>query len=296
MSLVKSHVPRGYYRWFGLVLIALALPVWGSDFSHGILWKISKPGIAPSYLLGTIHSDDPRVTQIPPVVARAFAHARSFTGELDMSAESMAQTEKAVLLAPGKTLQGIIGNARYRRCVKLMADYDVPDYVVDRMKPWAVAVQLNMPKPVTNNFLDLILYRRAVARGLPVHALETIQEQVDVFDRLPQSQQIMLLDESIANYKNSTALLDTLIDLYLARDLAGLQVINNQQLQQSDTQLAAEIQQRLITARNLRMAKRMQPLLQQGYAFVAVGALHLPGKQGVLNLLQQQGYRVQYVY
>lgn len=289
-------MPHRYRYGLGILLLVLTLPAWGRDFDHGLLWKISKPGIAPSYLLGTIHSDDPRVTQLPPAVAIAFAKSRSFTGELDMSADSLVQTEKAMLLPKGESLQSIVGQKRYQKCVKLMADYAVPASVVNRMKPWAVAIQLNMPKPVSNNFLDLMLYRRAVARGLPVHALETIQEQIAVFDKLPQSQQITLLDQSIANYKNSAAMIDTLIDLYLARNLSGLQAINNKQLQQGDTHLAKEIQQRLITSRNLRMVKRMQPILKQGYAFIAVGALHLPGKQGILNQLLQDGYQVQYVY
>lgn len=295
MSYIRSYQRRIYTALFGMLLV-LALPAWGGEFGHGILWRISKPGIAPSYLLGTIHSDDPRVTRLPPAVARAFADSKSFTGELDMSTDSLAQTQKAMLLPAGQTLQDVIGQARYKQCVKLMADYGVPDYVVNRMKPWAIALQLNMPKPVTNRFLDLILYQKAVARGIPVYALETIAEQVAVFDKLPVAQQIVLLDEAIANYEGSAALIDTLIDLYLARDLAGLQAINNRQLQQGDTHLAAEVQQRLIVTRNLRMVKRMQPRLREGHAFIAVGALHLPGKQGILNLLQQQGYLVKYVY
>lgn len=296
MSRLKSATPSANGILCCLLLLLLALPVQAGDFSHGILWQISKPGIYPSYLLGTIHSDDPRVTRLPPAVARAFASSKSFTGELDLSANSQAQTEQAMFLPQGQTLEGVLGQARYQKCVSLMADYGVPAAMVNRMKPWAIALQLNMPKPVTDRFLDLILYQRAVARGLPVYALETIPEQVAVFDKLPESQQLVLLDEAIANYEGSSALIDTLIDLYLARDLAGLQAINDQQLQQGDTQLAAEVEQRLIIARNQRMVKRMQPRLREGHAFIAVGALHLPGKQGILNLLQQQGYLVKYVY
>lgn len=296
MSHMKSYRGRGYILCLGMLLAILALPAWGSEFSHGVLWEISKPGIYPSYLLGTIHSDDPRVTRLPPAVARAFAKSRSFTGELDMSANSMAQTENAVLLPADRTLHGLLGPVRYQKCVKLMADYGVPASVVDRMKPWAIAVQLNMPKPVTDRFLDLILYQQAVARSLPVYALETVAEQIAVFDKLPQSQQIVLLDEAIANYENSAALIDTLIDLYLARDLAGMQSINNNQLQHGDAQLANAVEQRLIIARNQRMVSRMQARLREGHAFIAVGALHLPGKQGILNLLEQQGYQVKYVY
>ena len=120
--------------------------------------------------------------------------------------------------------------------------------------------------------------------------------RVAVFDKLPVEQQLMLLDQAIANYDNTPAFIDSLIDLYLARDLAGMQSINNDQLQQGDANLAAEVEQRLIVARNHRMVERMQPRLEEGRAFIAVGALHLPGKEGILNLLEQQGYLVKYVY
>ena len=292
-NLYKSHICTLILSVF---LSTLVIPAWAGEFNHGVLWAISKPGIHVSYLLGTIHSDDPRVTRLPPAVVQAFAKSRSFTGELDMSMDSLVQTQQAMLLPKGQTLHALIGDARYQKCVKLMADYAVPAEVVDRMKPWAIALQLNMPKPVTDRFLDLTLYQQAVVRSLPVYALETISEQVAVFDKLPVEQQLMLLDQAIANYDNTPAFIDSLIDLYLARDLAGMQSINNDQLQQGDANLAAEVEQRLIVARNHRMVERMQPRLEEGRAFIAVGALHLPGKEGILNLLEQQGYLVKYVY
>lgn len=296
MSRLNTRMPRLYTLVCRVFLCMLAFPAWAAEFNSGVLWAISKPGIHVSYLLGTIHSGDPRVTRLPPAVAQAFAKSHSFTGELDMSKDSLVRTQRAMLLPKGQTLAMVIGAARYQRCVKLMSDYDVSADVVNRMKPWAVALQLNMPKPVSDRFLDLTLYQQAVARGLPVHALETVSEQVAVFDKLPVAQQIVLLDQAIANYGNTPALIDSLIDLYLARDLAGMQAINDEQLQKGDVKLAAKVEKRLIVMRNHRMVERMQARLHEGRAFIAVGALHLPGKEGILNLLEQQGYLVRYVY
>ncbi|MBI1424548.1 MAG: hypothetical protein GC149_13970 [Gammaproteobacteria bacterium] len=296
MSFSHRQKLRYYALLIGVVVALVISPVRASEFARGVLWAVSKPGLHASYILGTIHSDDPRVTQIPAAVAQAFANSRSFTGELDMSVDSLEQTQQAMLLPEGSRLKNILGQARFNKCVKLMADYGVPDTVVNKMKPWAIAVQLNMPKPVSDRFLDLVLYQQAVARAMPVHALETIPEQIAVFDRLPVDQQIILLDEAIANYESTPALIDTLIDLYLARDLAGLQAVNDDQMQKGDLSLAAEVEQRLIVQRNHRMVARMQARLIEGDAFIAVGALHLPGKEGILNLLEQQGYQVKYVY
>jgi uncharacterized protein YbaP (TraB family) len=291
--LKNRHVSAFIFVIFAAVLVS---QVRASEFTHGVLWEISKPGIPASYLLGTIHSDDPRVIRLPPAVVLAFANSQSFTGELDMSSHSMAQTQKAMLLPSDQSLLALIGPERYRKCVKLMADYSVPEAVVNRLKPWAVALQLNMPKPTTDRFLDLTLYEQAVDRNLPVYALETIPEQIDVFDKLPIEQQLMLLDEAITHYEDNSALIDTLIDLYLVRDLAGLQAINDDQMQKGDEELAAKVEQRLIVVRNHRMVERMQTRLREGKAFIAVGALHLPGNDGILNLLEQQGYLVKYIY
>jgi uncharacterized protein YbaP (TraB family) len=296
MSCMNQPKLRFYTLMLSLFVFAQAIPAQGSEFTYGVLWAISKPGIHTSYLLGTIHSDDPRVTRLPPAVAQAFAKSRSFTGELDMSTDSLAQTQKAMFLSDDQSLAALIGQSRYQKCVKLMADYEVSESVVNKMKPWAIALQLNMPKPVTDRFLDLTLYQQAIERGLPVHALETIPEQIAVFDKYPVEKQIMLLDEAIANYEGTSALIDSLIDLYLARDLAGMQSINEDQMQKGDANLAAEVEQRLIVMRNHRMVERMQAQLLEGRAFIAVGALHLPGKEGILNLLEQQGYLVKYVY
>jgi len=287
---------RIYALLFTLFACLRAWPVTAGDFGHGVLWEISKPGIHRSYLLGTIHSDDPRVTRLPEAVEQAFAFSRSFTGELDLAADTIVRTEQAMLLPAGKNLEALIGAGRYQKCVELMADYGVSENTVRHMQPWAIALQLNMPKPASGRFLDLVLYQRAVDRGLPVYGLETVPEQISVFDKLPLAQQLTLLDQAIANYASTPALIQSLIDLYLARDLAGMQSINDEQLQSGDAKLAASIEQRLILARNHRMVIRMQPRLQEGYAFIAVGALHLPGKQGILNLLEQQGYLVKYVY
>lgn len=273
-----------------------AWPAVASDFDHGVLWEISKPGIHRSYVFGTIHSDDPRITRLPTAVQQAFAYARSFTGEMDLSKTSMLRTEQAMLLPQGDDLEKQIGTERFRQCVAMMADYGVAESRVRRMRPWAVAVQLNMPVPRNDLFLDRILYRQAVARGIPVYGLESIAEQIGVFDKMPQSQQMELLDQALANHASMPAMIQTLIDLYLARNLAGLQEINDQQLQTGDVKLAKSVEQRLILSRNHRMVMRMQPRLREGYAFIAVGVLHLPGKQGILNLLQQQGYLVKNVY
>jgi uncharacterized protein YbaP (TraB family) len=85
-------------------------------------------------------------------------------------------------------------------------------------------------------------------------------------------------------------------EAYLARDLVAVYDLLNAAKVDDSTGAVARFEQRLVIDRNRRMVDRMGELLQQGNAFVAVGALHLPGEQGILQLLADRGYRVTRVY
>ena len=148
-----------------LALTALPLSAWAGNFDQGVLWEISKPDQTSSYLLGTIHSDHASVTNLPSPVKKALDNSQSFTAELDLNMSSMLQAQMQMLLPDTQSLQRIIGAQQYQKCVALMANYGVPEMLVDRMKPWAIAAQLNMPKPTTGVFLDLKLYQMAQQKG-----------------------------------------------------------------------------------------------------------------------------------
>lgn len=289
-------------RNFGIALSYVFLlflfiaPARADEFARGVLWEISGAAQATSYVLGTIHSDDPRVTRIPAEVEQVFNTAQSFTAELDMNMSTMLSAQQSMLFTDGRTLDGVLGQARFRRTVELTAHYGLPEPIIRQMKPWAIAVQLSLPRPQSGMFLDLLLYQQAQGKGLPVHGLETVTEQLSVFDDMPMQQQVIMLDEALDNYKEMPAMIDRLVQLYLQRDLAGLQKYNAQQMQKSDRALADYVENKLLIERNRRMVERMQPRLREGKAFIAVGALHLPGEHGILKLLQEQGYKLKALY
>ncbi|HEB66732.1 MAG TPA: TraB/GumN family protein, partial [Gammaproteobacteria bacterium] len=83
---------------------------------------------------------------------------------------------------------------------------------------------------------------------------------------------------------------------WLQRDLTALERISAEAMAGEDPDMVAAFDREVVIRRNHRMVTRMQPKLAEGAAFIAVGALHLPGKAGILNLLRQQGYRVTAVY
>ena len=279
-----------------LLIYALCYHTAWAGEGQGILWRIDGAAAQPSYLLGTIHSDDARITTLPVTITNIFQQADSFSGEIEMDLPNLMQASQATLLPEGESLQQLLDSTLYQQTVRLLAAYGMPELVVQRMKPWAAAATLSLPRPQTGLFLDMLLYTQAAAQGKRVYGLETVSEQVGAMESMPQDLQINMLRDAVAQHDQLDQIIEALINAYLQRDLSALESISDKAMQQGDARVAELFTSQVVVNRNRRMLERMQPRLREGNAFIAVGALHLPGKDGLLNLLRNKGYQVSPVY
>ncbi|UCE88320.1 MAG: TraB/GumN family protein [Pseudomonadota bacterium] len=193
----------------------------------GILWEVSSAGKPTSYLMGTVHSDDPRVLDLPGTVRDAFAGADSFTAEIDMTPQAMVTISGAMFFQDQTELSKVIGKDLYAKCTRLLAEYGLPEPVVRKIKPWAVVVTLSTPKSTSGLFLDQVLYTQFVAGGKPVYGLETVEEQVNYFDGLPMRHQVSMLRETVRHHKDYSHLTEQMINAWLDRDLSALERLND---------------------------------------------------------------------
>lgn len=264
---------------------------------QGLLWQISSPATGKtSYLFGTIHSEDPRVTTLAPAVQSAFDHSSRYVMEIIPDQASMLAASQAMVLEPGASLHAIVGKPLFEKTVRVLSELGVPPETTDHFKPWAAMVIMSMPKLETGQVLDFMLYNAAKNAGKKQFGLESTMEQLSIFDSLPVSDQKVLLEESVTQYPQMANMMEQMHLAYLSRDLGKLASLSDQYSNEGDAQLASKINNSLINQRNLRMAPRMETYLREGNAFVAVGALHLPGEQGLLQLLRKRGYVVTAVY
>lgn len=277
----------------GLLLAATAQA--GMPFGQGRLFRVDIPGAPSSYLFGTMHLDDARVVRLPPTVKSAFDEASQVVLEIEMGPETLLASMSAMVLADGRDLKTVIGDELYRRTVEAAAARGMPEMAIRNYKPWAMMTILSMPPPTTGQFLDMVLYQSAQLEGKAVYGLETVQEQLAVFDGFSEAEQIAMLRDTLDNQPYFEEIFEQMTVAYLKGDLAALMQIN-EQYGSEDATLLEQIQERLIDRRNALMVERMLPLLEKGRAFVAVGALHLPGGRGVLSLLQERGYAVKRVH
>ena len=271
------------------------------SFDSGLLWKISHPSaqdIAPSHLFGTIHSEDPRVLQIPTKVRDAFDASSHFCMEVVFDARTSLTLAQSMVYQDGQELRSILGGMLFNKVAVLMAGHGITKPALIQMKPWAVFTTLSSPKKKTGVFLDVTLAEQAKQQGKPVCGLETAEEQVAVFEAAPTEDQVVLLHETVRQYPELPKQFAQLLDRYLARDLAGLVTLSEENIPKDPEvkRVYQTLLKRLLDQRNTRMRERMMAKLEVGGAFIAVGALHLPGENGLLHMLHGQGFTLEAVY
>ena len=268
----------------------------GQGFNHGLLWKIETPGIAPSYLFGTYHSNDPRITTLPCPVRDVFDRASSYTMEVITNGAGIVSMAEAMFFNDGKTLKDVLGEPLYQETLRAVGATDTTKTgSINNMKPWAVMMVLSAPRAGSGLFLDIALQYDATQRGMPTYGLETMQEQIAVFNGMSLDDQVVLLRDAVQNVQLTQDAMEALTQAYLKRDLSALLALN-EKYKPNDARVFADMMDRLLVQRNSNMAERMRVRLKEGNAFVAVGALHLPGDNGLLRLLSAAGYHVTRIY
>jgi uncharacterized protein YbaP (TraB family) len=280
-----------------LVLVC-AFPAAAQRFDRGLLWRVEGRGAPASHVFGTLHLADPRVTRLPEPVARALADARSLTVEVGLDPAAFLALANRMMYLDGRDLPAVAGAELYEKAAALAGKLGLPEPALRLFKPWALAMLLAVPPQNPEEVLDFVLARTARAQGKPVHQLETLEEQVAIFEGMAEADQVMLLRRAVTEYEQTPRLIARMVEGWLARDLEALRRIGAEAAGGSAeaTRLYETFTRRVLTERNVRMAGRMQARLKEGGAFVAVGALHLYGDSGVLAELERRGWKVTRVY
>ncbi|SDX16030.1 TraB/GumN family protein [Thiocapsa roseopersicina] len=269
----------------------------GSAATRGILFEIHSPtGAPPSFLFGTIHSEDARVVELAAPVREAFDASPNVALEVVPDASAIIRAMVTMAYTDGRLLRDVLPADLYLETADALVGIGMPEEAFKDIKPWAVVTLLSSPPSETGEFLDMLLFRQAVADGKRVEGLETMTEQLAVFDALSETDQITLLRETLATRGQLPRMFEALIAAYVERDIDKLQHLSDQHLAESDPRLAAHFQEVVIDSRNHRMVERMVPLLAEGGWFIAIGALHLPGDQGVVALLRRHDHGVTVVF
>ena len=271
--------------------------------TQAMLWRIDKAGLPPSYLLGTAHLSDDRIVNRSAGIAGAIAASSTMALEVDdLSPEAMAAAvSKNVHLfvyTDGRQLNHTLEPDQFAKAASVLAAAGMPEQVAARIKPWLVFMMLAVPACERQRQasglqpLDMQLAADARKRGIPVVGLETIESQLAMLAAIPEQQQVAML-KAVLHYADRTEdQMETMVQLYLKRQMGLALPFQHELARRAGVAADAftSFEKDIVGKRNAAMAVKAAPLLAKGGTFIGVGALHLVGADGLVELFRQSGY------
>ncbi len=268
-------------------------------FKKGIFWKVERTGFKPSFLLGTMHSSHPDVIALTKVIKDQFKQTTVLCTEIDMGYSmvlEMAKLSPLIYYPEGQSLRKTIGPKLFSEVAKLIKPLGIDVVTLDRMRPWLVNVTLSIPKSNGAPALDMKLALNASGQSKKLCGLEKAKEQFDALAGAPKEYHIRSLRLTVKYFDKVQGMSIKLREMYLSRDLLAMaNLVKNSPIPVPKADIE-KMMFRLVIRRNIIMVNRMQQYLKKGNVFFAVGALHLPGKGGLLRMLESQGYKLTRLY
>lgn len=285
-------------KCFTIVLCfsALLLPrLYAQEKQHSLLWEISGNGLAkPSYLFGTIHAICPKDFVMNQSIEQSVTKSSQVYLELDMDEPSMMMDMQKMMFMPeGTTLKSLMKEGDYQLVAQFFKDsIGINVDKVQKLKPFAlssmtVMKMLNCPiKSYEMTFVEM-----AKAQKKEVLGLETVEEQMSAIDKMGYEQQAdLMLVKMVKNWNTDKNTFGQMIKDYKSQNLEGLL----KDMTSSST-MDVEFEKNLLNDRNKNWVPRIKKVIHEKSTFFAVGAGHLPGENGVINLLRKEGYIVKAV-
>jgi uncharacterized protein YbaP (TraB family) len=251
------------------------------------------------YLAGSIHLLRPAEAALPPAFEQAYGHAAALVMELDpgkvASGHARAWMQEHGGAPPGSLRRSLTGQ-QLERVEAEARRLEMPSAALDGEAPWLVGLQLMDLQYARAGYdaasgVEQQLERRALADGKPTQGLETVEEQLGVFGTLSAAEQARFLMLIVGELPDLPQETDSVIQAWKAGDASRLA-----QLLGEEYQSFPRLYHALVTQRNERWLPQIERLLtQRRDCLVVVGALHLVGKGGLLEMLRRHGHAAESV-
>lgn len=277
-------------RWMpGIAGIVLALFLHGAQaVERGLLWKIETADTPASYLFGTIHTDDERVTNFTPELLQALQQSQNFVMEV------LPPRDFSLFTMPQGTLRDHLSEDEIAQVLQQADAHAMTDQLALRMKPWLLASVYTLPRAQSIFFQDIQLYALAQQYHLQLQGLEPADEHFSALDELSMAEQLTLLRAVLAlSQQQKEQAFEAVVQAYVSKQVEQILVADEQWSgMQLPPELWNKVQALLLDRRNARMAQRIAEQAAAAPAFIAVGAAHLAGDGGLIARLRQAGFRL----
>lgn len=259
---------------------------------NSLLWQISGNGLTkPSYLYGTIHAISQNDFFIGKNVSKKIRNSDELIMEIDLNNIDVAAITKLSVLDSGKTVKDYMNDTDYSTLQSFMEDsIGIKKFTFEmlyaKLKPFYLEQLIffqylgQEKESYEQNFQKI-----AKEKNIPQSGLETVEEQLLFLEDIPLETQLKSMIKTIRNYTSETAKLDAMIKDYKAQNLSAL----TKSFEEDEDQL---LKQKLLDKRNSNWIPKLKAKMKGKSCFIAVGAGHLGGENGLIHLLRKQGYTV----
>lgn len=252
---------------------------------NSLLWEIKNEQLqAPCYLFGTMHTTDSRAFSNIGVLKKKIEQCDAFAAEYDLDQTNTSELSEAMLLEDGQTLDQLLSPRHFSQLQKIFkreTGYPLKQFI--RSKPIMIGnllteVQLGNDQPLP---LDSYLHQYAKGLDKTILGIESFEGQLNILKNMPVEKQLPSLKQTIKNFRSFRKGIKRMVELYVEGDLM--------KILKKAKKSASNMRNELLYDRNYTMTDRILEMGQEQALFTAIGAGHLGGQKGVLNLLKQKG-------
>lgn len=260
---------------------------------QSLLWRIEGKNLKqPSYLFGTMHMIPEESFEFGENLTRVAESVDAIVLEIDMDDLNQLDLMASTMLPGGKSISDFMDSASYARLKSLFIDTlhtsPIKWFAYSKLKPFFLisemaSLMMGQTKSYEREFMAI-----AEEKDIEILGLEEATEQLAFIDSIPLEDQVEILVESFDQYDTMKIYLNRMIAFYQAEELDSIEALMND----PEFMEMMEFEDLLLTDRNKRWIVSMGDMMEEGGMLFAVGAGHLPGEEGVINLLRQAGYTV----
>ncbi|MBS1668843.1 MAG: TraB/GumN family protein [Bacteroidetes bacterium] len=264
-----------------------------SQSERSLLWKISGNGIRqPSYLFGTMHILCAEDAKLSDSLKSVIGRCDEVYFEIDMTdMAGMMAAMQYMRMRDDKKISDLLSAADYEKLKKYFEMHPsmLPFSMLERFKPMLISSLMEESQfpCATTNGMEWVLMKEAKADNKKINGLETAAFQASLFDSIPYEDQAKDLMKYIDSGEQYKKISDTLREAYIKQDLQQIE-----SLTQENSSEYGHFMDLLLYDRNRRWVGIMQKLIPNKSLLFAVGAGHLPGNKGLINLLREKGYTI----
>jgi hypothetical protein len=291
-------------RAFALLLVLAVLavaPARAQDERRGFLFEIRK-GAQVSLLFGTIHVGRPEFYPLPPSRQSRIAEFDALVLEADITnvPRTTSATQKFALYGDGEDgLDKRLPPALLKRVDAMLARNGLDRAPMLRMKPWMLGTVLSLFEAAQAGYVpglaaESYMIRLAQAKNKPILELEGIEHQFGLFESAPWPTQVAFLEDALRAVETNAARreINRIVQAWETADLAALERLLAEMRKQTSVGSKFTVDT-ILLGRHDAMADRIEAMMADGRRYLfAVGALHVVGPRGLVEMLRARGYAV----